>query len=117
MSRNLAEERKLIEAVDRFAQLMKAKLVKKARAGYSGWDDASPYHLTKLFWEHLEKGDPVDLANFLMMLECVGYGVQVHFSVDPIVMVAKAPEKPKPRQAPRGVRSPPAPGPIKSRKL
>ena len=59
------------DAVDMFAAVMKAKLRRKRREGYHGWDD--PETCTDEFlWErlrsHVEKGDPVDIANFSMML-------------------------------------------------
>ena len=56
------------EAVDRFAAAMKAKLSKKREEGRSGWQAASAYFLNQLLHEHLSKGDPVDIANFAMML-------------------------------------------------
>ncbi len=57
---------------------MKAKLVASRHKGRGGWqdkDDCSQEHLSKLLREHVEKGDPVDVANFCMMLhyrgECI----------------------------------------------
>lgn len=58
-------------AVDRFASQMKAKLAAKRAAGYGGWDDPKACHvetLARRLVEHIEKGDPVDVANFAMML-------------------------------------------------
>ncbi|GLI25640.1 hypothetical protein GGQ86_000373 [Xanthobacter flavus] len=58
-------------AVDRFGEAMKAKLAVKREQGYGGWDDkeqCSAEHLSRLLREHVEKGDPVDVANFAMML-------------------------------------------------
>lgn len=58
-------------AVDRFFAAMKAKLAKKRDDGYSGWDDSddcSVEHLSYLLVQHLHKGDPIDIANFAMML-------------------------------------------------
>lgn len=58
-------------AVDRFAQAMKAKLARKRAQGFSGWNDPSDCSmelLSKLLVEHVGKGDPVDVANFSMML-------------------------------------------------
>lgn len=56
-------------AVDAFAARMKAKLLRKAHQGYSGWADASPDILARLLYQHLFKGDVVDIANFCMMLD------------------------------------------------
>lgn len=58
-------------AVDRFFEAMKAKLAVKREDGYSGWDDpddCSVEHLSYLLVQHLHKGDPIDIANFAMML-------------------------------------------------
>lgn len=57
------------EAVDRFAAAMKDKLdySRKVR-GRGGWQHATAARLSKLLYEHLAKGDPVDIGNFAMML-------------------------------------------------
>ncbi|TWF53235.1 hypothetical protein [Neorhizobium alkalisoli] len=58
-------------AVDRFAAAMKAKLAAKRAEGRSGWDDkddCSQLFLSQLLREHVEKGDPLDVGNFAMML-------------------------------------------------
>jgi hypothetical protein len=60
-------------AVDRFAAAMKAKLAKKREEGRGGWNDpaqCSVEDLARMLVEHLPKGDPVDVANFAMMLFC-----------------------------------------------
>ena len=57
--------------VDEFANAMKAKMAKKRDEGRGGWDDpaqCSIEHLANLLISHIEKGDPVDIANFCMML-------------------------------------------------
>ena len=59
-------------AVDRFAVAMKAKLVKKRSDGRGGWQDkenCSQQFLSCLLRDHVDKGDPVDVANFAMMLQ------------------------------------------------
>ncbi|MBB2818971.1 UNVERIFIED_ORG: hypothetical protein GGD59_002216 [Rhizobium esperanzae] len=58
-------------AVDRFASAMKAKLAEKRAQGRGGWDDkddCSSLWLSTLLREHVEKGDPLDVGNFAMML-------------------------------------------------
>jgi len=58
-------------AVDRFAAAMKAKLAEKRAEGRGGWDDpaqCSTGFLARLLREHVEKGDPLDVGNFAMML-------------------------------------------------
>ena len=59
------------EGVRRFAEAMKQKLAKKRAQGYSGWNDPRACRvsrLKKLLHEHIAKGDPVDIANFCMMI-------------------------------------------------
>lgn len=56
------------QSVEAFAVAMKAKLTKKREQGYGGWQHATAEHLSRLLFEHLTKGDPVDIANFAMML-------------------------------------------------
>jgi len=58
-------------AVDAFAARMKAKLAAARARGQSGWDDpaqCSVETLQTMLYDHLAKGDPVDVANFCMML-------------------------------------------------
>ena len=55
-------------AVDHFAAAMKAKLAKKREQGRGGWETAKPEYLSKLLLDHIAKGDPIDVANFCMML-------------------------------------------------
>lgn len=65
-------------AVDRFAVEMKAKLAKARAKGRGGWDNetlCTVEHLSELLREHVRKGDPVDVANFCMMLQQRGSGI------------------------------------------
>ena len=56
-------------AVENFADAMRKKLRQSwEKKDRGGWQSASAAHLTYLLLEHLEKGDPVDVANFAMML-------------------------------------------------
>lgn len=58
-------------AVDLFADAMKAKLAKKRGDGYGGWNDKNlcpPGSLQSYLIAHLDKGDPIDVANFAMMI-------------------------------------------------
>lgn len=58
-------------AVDKFAAMMKDKLKKSREKGRGGWDDpsrCSVEYLADLLIEHVQKGDPVDVANLAMML-------------------------------------------------
>lgn len=57
--------------VIRFAQEMEIKLGIKLAQGRSGWnkpDEVSIRELQKMLREHVDKGDPVDIANFAMMI-------------------------------------------------
>ena len=56
--------------VARFSNAMKRKLAKKRREGYAGWNDGrcSIARLRGLLTSHLKKRDPVDIANFCMMI-------------------------------------------------
>ena len=58
-------------AVDQFASAMKGKLASKRSQGRSGWDDpaaCTAAYLSELLRKHVAKGDPLDVANFAMML-------------------------------------------------
>lgn len=57
--------------VNHFAHAMSAKMAVSAAKGRSGWDDrkrVSDNDLRLMLREHVEKGDPIDVANFCMML-------------------------------------------------
>ena len=64
-------------AVDALTALMKSKLAKQRDKGYGGWDDTecSQQHLSNLLRGHVEKGDPVDVANFCAFLSARGEGI------------------------------------------
>lgn len=65
-------------AVDAFAAAMKAKLAKARAKGRGGWDDkaqCSQQYLSDLLRGHVEKGDPVVVANFCMMLQQRGEAI------------------------------------------
>ena len=61
--------------VKKLKEAMKEKLAAARLKGRGGWqdkDDCSQEHLSRLLREHVEKGDPVDVANFCMMLHARG---------------------------------------------
>jgi hypothetical protein len=65
-------------AVDDFAVKMKAKLAMKRADGRGGWEDntqCTAEFLSHLLREHVDKGDPVDVANLAMMLSMRGEGI------------------------------------------
>ncbi len=81
-------------AVDRFAAAMKDKLAKAREKGRSGWETCPADDLNRMLREHVEKGDPRDVANFAMMLFVRGektVAAPVHTVVD---NEAKSKEKP-----------------------
>ena len=55
-------------AVDIFASVMKEKLAEARAKGRGGWQDCDPADLSRMLREHVEKGDPRDVANFCMFL-------------------------------------------------
>lgn len=58
-------------AVRRFAHAMEAKMAVSRTKGRFGWDSPElcpTSYLQQSLQEHLRKGDPVDVANFCMML-------------------------------------------------
>lgn len=55
-------------AVDRFAAAMKQKLAQAREKGRGGWQQCDPVELSIMLREHVEKGDPRDVANFCMFL-------------------------------------------------
>lgn len=64
-------------AVDRFAIAMKAKLKwEREERNRSGWQDMSAADLSRLLYEHLPKGDPIDVANLAMMLHQNGQQIE-----------------------------------------
>ena len=59
------------KGVERFAVAMTAKLAKKRAEGAGGWNrphECSMERLQKLLAASVAKGDPVDIANFAMMI-------------------------------------------------
>lgn len=61
--------------VDRISGAMKFKLAQKRNEGRGRWWDrrnCDQSVLSKMLREHVEKGDPLDVANFCMMLYCRG---------------------------------------------
>lgn len=65
-------------AVDAFAATMKAKMAEARAKGPGGWEDptqCSGDDLTRMLRDHVEKGDPRDVANFCMMLHQRGEAI------------------------------------------
>jgi len=76
-------------AVDRFASAMRAKMAKSRAKGRSGWENplqCSGHDLAAMLVQHVEKGDPVDVANFCMMLHQRGIaGHEIHTALSDYV--------------------------------
>lgn len=68
---NLTDE----AALEIFFKQMAHKLEVSARKGRHGWQTCSQADLSRMLRAHVEKGDPVDVANFCMMLSALGYGI------------------------------------------
>ena len=65
-------------AVDAFAAAMKAKMAAARAKGRSGWEDpaqCSADDLSLMLRDHVDKGDPRDVANFCMMLHLRGEAI------------------------------------------
>jgi hypothetical protein len=62
-------------AVDVFAAAMKRKLAAARKKGRGGWQNCSIFELSCMLREHVEKGDPTDVANFAMFLWSLGSGI------------------------------------------
>lgn len=62
-------------AVDRFVEAMKAKLADARAKGRRGWQHCEPQDLSRMLREHVEKGDPRDVANFCAFLWNMGESI------------------------------------------
>ena len=62
-------------AVDHFALAMKEKLAIARAKGRGGWQHCTPAELSTMLREHVEKGDPRDVANFCMFLWFLGHPI------------------------------------------
>lgn len=60
-------------AVENFALNMKQRLREKRKEGRGGWHRCSQKELTDLLTQSLEKGNPVDIANFCAFLFMRGF--------------------------------------------
>lgn len=54
--------------IQRTTELMRAKLKKKREQGRSGWECETPEYFWPMLYEHLRKGDPVDIINIAAMI-------------------------------------------------
>lgn len=73
-------------AVEAFAAAMKAKLAQKRAEGRGGWEDktqCSQDDLSLMLRGHVSKGDPVDVANFCMMLHQRGERISSRDAASP----------------------------------
>ncbi|HFK2947307.1 TPA: hypothetical protein ACGY8F_002265 [Stenotrophomonas maltophilia] len=65
-------------AVDAFATAMKAKMADARAKGRGGWEDPAQCtadDLSRMLRDHVDKGDPRDVANFCMMLHQRGEAI------------------------------------------
>jgi hypothetical protein len=80
------------KAFDTFAEACKAKLAKSREKGRGGWEnpeECSNDDLSRMLWEHVGKGDPIDVANFCMMLSQRGETIAKRESLDFETLLAK----------------------------
>lgn len=56
------------ETAEHFCAALKWKLADARNKGRGGWELCSPEELSQMLREHVEKGDPRDVANFCMFL-------------------------------------------------
>lgn len=69
-------------ALEAFTAAMRDKLARKRDEGRSGWHDKADCtneHLSDLLRRHVEKGDPVDVANLAMMIHQRGEQIATEF--------------------------------------
>lgn len=74
-------------AVDAFAAAMKAKMAEARAKGRGGWEDpaqCTAEDLSRMLRDHVEKGDPRDVANFCMMLHQRGEAIAARQPVDEV---------------------------------
>lgn len=62
-------------AIDQFAAAMKAKMAASRAQGQGHWHACHPAAISRMLREHVEKGDPVDVANFCMSLHHLGHQI------------------------------------------
>lgn len=77
-------------AVDAFAAAMKAKMAAARAKGRGGWEDpaqCTAEDLSRMLRNHVEKGDPRDVANFCMMLHQRGEAIAARQPVGEAVTV------------------------------
>ncbi|MBP2560806.1 hypothetical protein J2857_003575 [Neorhizobium galegae] len=78
------------QSVAAFSYAMRVKLAVKRLDGRGGWQDkeqCSGEYLSRLLREHVEKGDPIDVANFCMMLH--QRGERISPSPEPIAEASR----------------------------
>ena len=73
-------------AVDAMAAAMKEKLAQARAKGRGGWETCSQQDLSRMLREHVEKGDPRDVANFCAFLYALGFGIE---KTEPVVLIGK----------------------------
>lgn len=81
-------------AVDAFAAAMKAKMAEARAKGRGGWEDpaqCTAEDLSRMLRDHVEKGDPRDVANFCMMLHQRGEAIVARQPVgEPVMFINSA---------------------------
>ena len=61
-------------AIDEFAKAMRARMAEKRALGRNGWEECDPDDLGLRLLRAIADGDPIDIANYAMMLHALGAG-------------------------------------------
>ena len=95
----MSDTRACAVGIRNLVKAMTAKLAKKRREGANGWHrpgQCTVDRLADMLIDHLAKGDPVDIANFAMMLHNLpGGGIALLQTWGRRVFVLKAPPPPR----------------------
>lgn len=61
-------------AIDEFAKAMRSRMAEKRALGRNGWEECDPDDLGLRLLRAIADGDPIDIANYAMMLHALGAG-------------------------------------------
>lgn len=61
-------------AIDEFAKAMRARMAEKRALGRNGWEECDTDDLGLRLLRAIADGDPIDIANYAMMLHALGAG-------------------------------------------
>lgn len=64
------------DAVDTFADRLRARMAEKREQGREGWETASIDDLCLKLLRSIADGDPIDVGNYAMMIDALGGGTE-----------------------------------------